>query len=244
MSTIAQFLRRSPVIFDKLNRIIRCFGRRTTLYAELATLIQGKSPFTFLQIGANDGISHDPFREFMIRPYARGVAVEPVPEYFKTMRRNYENYSQVIPENCAVGYPAGHLPFYAFKSDYLASKGGSKELAGLASFTREKLVACIGNDETPEGSIREILVPVYPVEELMTKHNIDHFDCLFMDCEGYEENILTHLNFERVKPKIIVYEHTHYEDSGEGIMTHLAARGFSFKCLTHDTIATHQDFCK
>lgn len=242
MPAIAQFLRKSPVVFDKLNRFIRWSGRRTALYSELASLIQWESPFTFLQIGANDGISHDPFREFMIRPNARGVAVEPVPDYFAVMRKNYVAYSQVIPENCGVGYPAGHLPFYAFQSDYIASKGGSKELAGLAGFAREKLLACIGADETPEDCIRELIIPVQTVEGLMTKYEFDQFDCLFMDCEGYEENILTHMDFDRVRPNIIVYEHTHYKDGGERIMAHLAARGFNFTRLTHDTVATSRSF--
>lgn len=237
MSAIAQFLRRKPVFFDRMNTVARALGRRTALYSELSALIELKAPFTFLQIGANDGISHDPFREFMIRSNARGVAVEPVPEYFSAMSRNYAAYFEVIPENCAVGYPAGRLPFYAFTPNYLAAKGGSKELAGLASFTREKLIACMGRGELPENCIREIVIPVRTVEEVMEKHGFDHFDCLFMDCEGHEENILTHLDYDLIKPRVIVFEHTHYGNRAVNIEAHLSTKGFHFTRLTHDTIA-------
>jgi hypothetical protein len=81
------------------------------MYLEISKHLPKNKPFTFLQIGANDGISKDPFREFMIRPNARGVTTEPVPEYFATMQATYRAYPNVIPANYAIGYPAGNLPF-------------------------------------------------------------------------------------------------------------------------------------
>jgi hypothetical protein len=66
----------------------------------------------------------------MIRRHAQGVAVEPVPDFFTAMRHNYNVYPNVLPENCAVGYPAGRLPFYTYTDVFLKSKGDSKELAG------------------------------------------------------------------------------------------------------------------
>lgn len=237
MAAIAQILRTRPVIFDRMNRLARVLGRRTVLYSELAAMHRLKESFTFIQIGANDGISHDPFREFMIRSNARGVAFEPVPEFFTAMRRNYSAYANVRPENCAVGYPSGRLPFYAYTAEFLKSKGDSKELAGLASFNREKLEQCLGTHEKSSACIQEIMMPVVTVEELMLKHGFDRFDCLFMDCEGHEENILTQLDYEAVKPRLIVYEHTHYGERAERIEAHLSARGFNFTRFSHDTVA-------
>lgn len=237
ISETAQFLRRKPLVFDKLNRLARALGHRTALYSELAEKCEMNSSFTFLQIGANDGISNDPFREFMIRRNARGLAVEPVPDYFSAMRRNYSAYKQIEPVNCAVGYPGGHLPFYSYSQSYLDSKGGSKELAGLASFSREKLVSSLGVGERAENCILEITVPVCTVEELMKTHGFERFDCLFMDCEGHEENILTQLDYEFVKPRLIVFEHTHYGKRAEKIEAHLSARGFDFTHFNYDTVA-------
>ncbi len=237
MSSIPQKLRRYPRLFDCLNGLARRVGRRTNLFNQIDRVLSGNLPFCFMQIGANDGISHDPFREFMIRRNARGVTAEPVPEFFTAMCRNYSSYPQVLPENCAVGYPAGSLPFYAYSAAFLKSKGDSKELAGLASFNREKLVQCLRPDEDSNVCIQEIIIPVVTVEDIMVKHGFDQFDCLFMDCEGHEENILTQLDYEVVKPRLIVFEHTHYGERAERIEAHLSARGFAFTRLSHDTVA-------
>jgi FkbM family methyltransferase len=237
MSSATQILRKFPRVFDPMARFARVIGRQTPIYRVLAKIGVLEGEFTFLQIGANDGISHDPFREFMIRGKARGVTAEPVPEFFTAMCGNYSAYPHVSPENCAVGYPAGRLPFYAYTAAFLKSKGDSKELAGLASFSREKLVRYLGSDEDPSACIREIIIPVLTVEDIMVKHGFDRFDCLFLDCEGHEENILTHLDYERVKPRLIVFEHTHFGERAERIEAHLSARGFAFIRLSHDTVA-------
>ena len=237
MSSAAQILRKFPRVFDQLARVARVIGRQTPIYRIMSKVSLLEEDFTFLQIGANDGISHDPFREFIIRRNARGVTTEPVPEFFTSMSRNYSAYPNVLPENCAVGYPAGRMPFYAYSATFLKSKNDSKELAGLASFLREKLVQCLEPEEDSNACIQEIIIPVVTVEDLMVKHGFDRFDCLFMDCEGHEENILTQLDYEVVKPRLIVFEHTHYGERAERIEAHLSARGFAFTRLSHDTVA-------
>ena len=237
MFSIAQWLRHYPNLFDRLNRIVRKLGRTTLLQRQIEKLLPAEKPFTFVQIGANDGISHDPFREFMIRGNARGLAVEPVPEFFKEMSNNYAAYPNVVPENCAVGYPAGKVLFYAYTAGFLMAKGGSKELAGLAGFSREKLVACLMPGEDPAACIQEINISVFTVEDVMQKHGLSHVDCLFMDCEGHEKNILTHLDYEVVQPKLIVFEHAHFGDKSEEIEAHLKPMGFSFVRFKYDTVA-------
>jgi FkbM family methyltransferase len=237
--TFVQRLHRFPAIFDTLNRLNRRYRHRSPIYLELFRRIPLDTPFTFLQIGANDGISNDPYREFLIRPEARGVTAEPVPEFFAKMRRNYKRYPNVLPNNTAVGYPANTLPFYAYTPQFLSSKGAwGIELAGLASFSRDKLVTCLAPGDSPASCIQEIMIPVRTVEDLMIQNGFDHFDCLFMDCEGHEENILTHMDYSKVKSRLIVFEHTHYGDRAEAIETHLAQLGFTFTRLQYDTIAS------
>jgi hypothetical protein len=64
------------------------------------------------------------------------------------------------------------------------------------------------------------------------------FDCLFIDCEGHEENIICQLDFDRVKPRLIVFEHTHQGERNKVIEARLTEQGFTFVHLTHDTIAS------
>ncbi len=240
MSAFAQWLRRYPVLFDLLNRLNRRWRHTSSIYSELIKHLPVGSSFTFLQIGANDGVSKDPFREFMIRREARRVAAEPVPEYFASLCRNYCQYSHVIPENSAIGYPAGQLPFYAYAPEYLATRKDSMELTMLASFTRDKLLSSLKPNESADACIQEIIIPVCTVEQVMERYGFKQFDCLFIDCEGHEENIICQLDFDRVKPRLIVFEHTHQGERNKVIEARLTEQGFTFVHLTHDTIASRR----
>jgi FkbM family methyltransferase len=71
-------------------------------------------------------------------------------------------------------------------------------------------VHCLGSHEDPNACIQEIIIPVLTVEDIMLKYGFDRFDCLFIDCEGHEENILTQLDYDLVQPRLIVFEHTHF----------------------------------
>lgn len=242
MSTLAQRLRRYPVLFDRLNLFARKWFRRSEIYSVLNDCLCRHPVFTFIQIGGNDGITKDPYREFMIRHGARGLTTEPVPDYFQNLRANYLAYPHVTAVNCAVGYPRGRLPFHFYNEEFIASKGAwGKELSGLASFTRDKLLTGLRPDEIPEQSIQTIDIEVETVEDLMARYNFPSFDCLFIDCEGHEHNILLNLDFTTVKPRLISFEHTHCGDLVDTIESRLVGFGFTLLRLQHDTIAYLDD---
>lgn len=236
MPTFSQKLRRFPKLFDSLNRLNR-LRHKTPLYQALLQHLPKGKPFTFLQIGANDGISHDPYREFMIRSNARGLAAEPVPEYFAQLTNNYRLYPNLTPINCAIGYPASTLPFHAYSPHYLETCTNAKELAGLASFDKSKLIAELRPDADPSSSIQTININVRTVEEVVAAHGFSNIDCIFMDCEGHEDNILTNLDFNHIQPKLISFEHTQHPDNARAIVLHLAKHGFACIQLSHDTVA-------
>jgi hypothetical protein len=49
----------------------------------------------FIGIGANDGVTHDPLYPF-VRDFGwRGIMVEPIPEAFAALERNYANFADV-----------------------------------------------------------------------------------------------------------------------------------------------------
>jgi FkbM family methyltransferase len=238
ISTVTESLQRYPVLFDCLQRLNRKWRRQSPSYKALANYLPDEQKFTFLQIGANDGITTDPYREFMIRQTFRGIAVEPVPSTFIKLQYNYQPYANVLPLNCAVGYPPGKLPFYTWSTSFLEGKGQwGKELTGLAGFSREKLVDFLSSESSPDDCIEELIVPVRTVEELMDAHDFDQFDALFLDCEGHEQNILTNMDMQKVNPRLIVFEHTHFGERATEIEDHLAKHGFAFTHLQYDTLA-------
>lgn len=231
----------SPRAFDLLKSCGRGLGRRSPLYDALEAAIAPLGRFTFLQIGGNDGISNDPYREFMIRPQARGVTVEPVPEYFARLKSNYAAYPQVTCLNVCVSYDGGsEACLYAYTEAYLRSIGNSQELAGIAGFRRDHLAAQVRPPHRADDCIREVRIASVTVEQILARSGLDRFDCLFLDCEGHEEHVLLGMNYETVRPCVIAFEHTYFSTEGSAIDRHLQSKGFTLHRLQYDTVAVRQ----
>src|SRR5690606_12891373 len=58
--------------------------------------------FSFVQVGANDGISFDFLYHFVIKRNSTGVLVEPVKEYFDELSINYKKYNRILKVNKAL----------------------------------------------------------------------------------------------------------------------------------------------
>jgi FkbM family methyltransferase len=242
--SVKSLLQGCPLLFDSAMKVARFLGRQSALYRAINAIPPTHRPFTFLQVGANDGITCDPFREFMIRRNATGVTAEPVAEYWNKLKRNYAAYPRVFCLHAAVGYPAAENRFYAYNAAYVAKRGGWWELTGLAGFSRAKLERSLLPGDDPDQCIDETVVPTLTVEDILTSKGFESFDCLFMDCEGHEENILTNLDYDRVRPKMIVFEHTHFPESAQELIQQLGGRGFVSQQLEQDTVAVHRDWAE
>jgi FkbM family methyltransferase len=227
----------SPRLYDLAKAAGRLGGKSSGIYAGLKSQIDAMGAYTFLQIGANDGLTNDPYREFMIRGTARGVAAEPVPEYFARLAANYRGYAGVDCLNAAIAYGTAPTCFYTFTSEYLDSLGGGLELAGLAGFSREKLELVLPPEVNPAECIQEISVKTCTVEQILEERRLGGFDCIFMDCEGHELNILQGMDFAKVKPRLIAYEHTHYPEGLSPLDELLQSKGFKIQKYEFDAVA-------
>ena len=178
----------------------------------------------------------------MIRAQARGLTTEPVTEYWNKLKRNYAAYPRVTCLQVAVGYPAKETQFYSYTKAYMSKRGDWWELTGLAGFSRAKLEQSLLPGDDPAECIAETLVPTLTVEDVLKTSGFEAFDCLFLDCEGHEENVLNNLDYAIIKPKMLVYEHTHFPGSAQTLSDMLRAKGFITQQLEHDTVAIHDDW--
>jgi hypothetical protein len=88
--------------------------------------------FFFVQIGAYDGREHDPIQAFVRRCRWRGILVEPQPEAFERLRRNYAGSPGLIFENVAIADHEGSLPLFMIKDEFAHLVGCDHRL--LSSF--------------------------------------------------------------------------------------------------------------
>lgn len=182
----------------------------------------------FIQVGANDGVALDPLRIQVERRRWRGVMVEPVPYVFERLQSRYGAHPRVQLENSAIAVTEGTLPFYHLKE----AEPGESVWAfyhALGSFRRDVILK--HRDVIPDIDDRlvETAVPCITFTGLGEKHDLQRVDLLQMDTEGYDWEILRHVDFTRWRPRLIVYEHSHLsEDNRKAAQNLLTEQGYAW----------------
>lgn len=166
----------------------------------LESLIYKKNykEFFFLQIGANNGKRFDPIFNAVKRLNLRGLAIEPVEEYYNELVVNYKN-SKVIPVNRAIYEENKKISIFRIKQD-IDLPEWSKGIASLNPKHHQK-------SNTDGKNIVEEVVEAITFEKLFEDYNVKNIDLLQIDTEGYDYNLLKLFPFEKFQPSIIHFEH-------------------------------------
>jgi FkbM family methyltransferase len=165
---------------------------------------------TFVEIGANDGEQLDHLRTLIYERGWRGVMVEPVPYVFKRLRQNYAETEHVAFENAAIADRDGSLSFFHLAQvDDPEREGLPPWYDAIGSFSRKHVIAHKIAIPDIEKRVVETTVPCITFDSLCVKHGLDGVDLLVIDTEGYDYEILRHIDFSRHRPVVIGYEHRH-----------------------------------
>ncbi|RPA68420.1 FkbM family methyltransferase [Cyclobacteriaceae bacterium YHN15] len=156
--------------------------------------------FFFVQIGANDGVSFDPIFDLVTSEKVKGIAIEPVPDIFSNLVANYRNYPNVKLLNVAIHKDQKEMKLYRVDPQ---KKGYPDWTRGTPSFNKShhKL------SKIPESDIVELIVDCISLEELIETHSIKKIDLLQIDTEGYDFEIIKMIDFSKINPTIISFEH-------------------------------------
>lgn len=162
--------------------------------------------FSFIQVGANDGISFDFLYEFAISRQSSGLVIEPVLDYFKELVINYKDYPEIIKINKAVHCFENLIKIYKIKES--KQQKYPDWVKGMASFdeNHHKRKNIIKEDIEVENVLADTLMNI--IADSCINKKIDY---LQIDTEGYDLEVLKMLNFSIVKPPIIKYEHVNLE---------------------------------
>ena len=68
----------------------------------ITILVEKKIINSLIQIGANDGISHDHLHNIIKKYSLESLLLEPIEKYFFDLKNNYSNYKNVRIENSAL----------------------------------------------------------------------------------------------------------------------------------------------
>lgn len=182
----------------------------------------------FVEIGANDGEQHDFLRPHVAARRWTGLMVEPVPYVFERLRANYDDVPGVTLVNAAVAGQDGVLPFFHLRDAPPEERAALPDwYDGIGSFNRDVILSHAPQMPDIAERIVEHRVEALSFDTLLARHGLAHVDLVVVDTEGYDWEILRHIDFSRHRPRMVVYEHFHLaRGDREAARGHLEAAGY------------------
>lgn len=232
---LQSWFRRHPELQDLFKPLVRALGYTWPLNQALIPLLGGR-PMRAIQVGANDGVTHDPYRQYLIRRGWQSVAVEPNRWIFHTLQRNYRKYPHVKTLNAAVSYSAPEMTLWSFDEEYLTNHPQGVILSTLVSFSREQIASGFGPGSPELDHICSFTIPCLTLEEIARRQNWDRVDAIFVDVEGYENEVLLPADLARLSPQVVVFENHMLPDRGAAIREKLIALGMVCEDVGVDTV--------
>jgi FkbM family methyltransferase len=189
----------------------------------------------FIQIGSNVGVmASDPLCALILQGNWRGVLIEPVPKIFEKLKKNYAGNPNLYFENVAISDTRKTCEFYIIdenaeffkKNPHLVNEIGGPYGDLVGSLDPHHALKCKRNLTNKE--IKTIQVPCVTLQDIVDKYKFERIDVLHIDAEGHDAVILRSIDFKRIQPKFIMFEHVH-TPLGEYLacLDHLASFGYS-----------------
>lgn len=187
----------------------------------------------FIGIGANDGVTHDPLYPF-VRDFGwRGIMVEPVPESFAALERNYAGFGDITLVQAAIGLADGHGTLYTVEG----SDPNSLIMSLHSSFSRDVLLRGKQWHPNLETRIIERDIPVMSFPALLAKARGQEVDVLKIDTEGHDLEILKSVDLSQLSPKLILAEHANLSKQDKIKMADiLLDHGYRFSMTSLDML--------
>jgi FkbM family methyltransferase len=206
------------------------------LSVQFLMAVRGKD-LNFIQVGANDGEYGDPLRKYILNFPWRGVLVEPQPDVFAKLKKNYEAIKdRLIFENVAIAKGVSSITMYKAPGNH------DTHQSSVVSTDPKQIGLQLG---LRSQQLERFLVPCTSLNNLIKKYRMSQIDVLQIDAEGCDYDIIRDLDFSEISPLIIQFEHgglaprdvTRAVDCLDSHGYHVLYGGYQI-----DTIALHKSF--
>lgn len=199
--------------------------------------------FFFIQVGAFDGVTNDPLRPFIERYKWRGILLEPQKQAFQKLVENYREHPQLTFLNAAVADKDGTTDLYSVRgkdglpmwSDQIASLRKDHVLKhehGVPAYGIQEKIPDIQN------LVQVDQVECFRLDTLFRTHNVARVDLLQIDAEGFDYQVIKTIDWDKIRPAIIHYEHMHLSQSEQNeCLTCLMDHGYHIAIEFANTVA-------
>lgn len=190
----------------------------------------------FVQVGANNGVTNDNFRDYLEKYNFTGIMIEPQERAYKKLNALYAEHPNIICENIAISITREPIEFYYFDKQY--EKGMQLD---VFSSTYEKHLTRWKRKMRLEANIVKEVISTTTVDDLLKKYDFRTIEILIIDTEGYDYEIIKSINFDSLHPYLIQYEHINLsaKDQLDAIGL-LISKDYEVLSYEKDTIAVHK----
>jgi FkbM family methyltransferase len=205
-----------------------------------------------IQVGANDGINHDPIHKFVKRDKWNGLLIEPQPDVFRyQLFPLYLKDEGIYLENIAISDKVALMDMY--KISFTRERWAT----GLTTFHRPTLQEKVDRGDVGkiakrkgikvparlEDYIDQVKVESKTFEFLRAKYQIQEVDVLQIDVEGFDFEVIKLYDLQENKPKVIVFESRHLSDDEYAEADrYFTDNGFLLNRVKGDSVAVRKDF--
>jgi len=205
----------------------------------LATIIESEfspsGPSSLIQIGANDGVSHDPV-DSLIRRYSMStIRVEPLPEPFAKLQARHADDANVTTVQAAVDVRDGEQTIWRVRVE----GDDAASFSSISSFDRRVVERHRARYRNRGGRlVREQVRTVCP-ETLVRDHlpaNVP-LDILQIDAEGHDAVIVEAFLRGGILPRVVNFEHNNLTgDVDRACLQSLRDHGYRLARYGRDTL--------
>merc|ERR1719158_2255440 len=183
---------------------------------------------SFLEIGANDGVSYSELLFYETQMGWRGICVEANPSLYPLLVQNRPNCDCVNSLIAPEGTSAKFWTFSGGKNweHYLSCMDGVPDCA-------RKRNTMLNN---PNVKVEEEMVPVTRLSTLFSDRSIKSLGWILMDVESAEEIVCATIDFDHVHSKLVSYEGESSPSSRPECKKRLETHGYSFVKMYGDAL--------
>jgi FkbM family methyltransferase len=192
-------------------------------------------PRRLLQIGANDGGPEDPARRLIERYNLSAVLLEPLPEPFELLLKNYAAVPGITAVQAALDSVDGRRTIWRI---VISDNGLS--MSEMSSFERSVVEKHRPTYASAGGRIRQETVRTVSPKTVLNEFLLGEadLDILQVDTEGYDATVIHGLLDAGVAPKLINFEHSHLSGTADRHLCSLLRRsGYRLARYGRDTVA-------
>ena len=173
----------------------------------IRNLVEKKKISSLIQIGANDGVSHDHLHDIINKHRLESLLLEPIESFFLELKKNYLNFPNVKIENSALSVNNDISFLYKVNPEYFKIYGTLS--SGISSFEKGHLIK---HGIKAKHIVKEKVNQI-SFDQILSKYNINNFDLLLIDTEGYDCNIVSDffIKIKTIRP-FLVFEWSHIKN--------------------------------